>query len=342
MREQSERGEAGLGTSLGSGREQRRRLLLHHLPLAVASALVLWGFMGLPTFDVAAYAPANIFSGRSPGTFPEGETPGEHGGQAPASGEHAAGATAAPTEAPSTDAGSHQIPPQHGGAAAAPTAEAGGGEHLTPGVDAGETSAPTPSSEEIESRTFTRQLTVASGYIALALLAATLLIGPLNLALRRRNPVSSYLRRDVGAWTAGASVVHVVVGLQVHGNGQMADFVDYFVADGSPLTNSFGLGNWTGLAATAIALVLLVLSSDLALRKLGAGRWKTVQRLSYLLFALVVAHAFFYGALVRLDSPFTWLLMLGVIVVLAGQTAGIGLWRRRHRRAGRATEGGAG
>jgi hypothetical protein len=41
------------------------------------------------------------------------------------------------------------------------------------------------------------QLSVASGYLALGLLGMTLLIGPVNLLLRRRNPVSNSLRRDV-------------------------------------------------------------------------------------------------------------------------------------------------
>ena len=39
---------------------------------------------------------------------------------------------------------------------------------------------------------------VATGYVATGLLALTLLVGPANLLLRRRNPISSYLRRDAG------------------------------------------------------------------------------------------------------------------------------------------------
>lgn len=109
----------------------------------------------------------------------------------------------------------------------------------------------------------------------------------MNLLLRRRNPVSTYLRRDAGTWTAIFSVVHVIYGLQVHGPGRLRDFLDYFVApDGSPLLNSFGLGNWTGLAATVIVVGLLALSSDFALRKLKARSWKRLQRLNYALSAL--------------------------------------------------------
>jgi sulfoxide reductase heme-binding subunit YedZ len=177
----------------------------------------------------------------------------------------------------------------------------------------------------------TRQLTTATGYVATVLLGLTLLVGPANMLLGRRNPVSSYLRRDIGVWTAGASVVHVVLGLQVHGErGDAFAFVRYFfTADGALMTNSFGLGNWAGLAALVIAAGLLALSTDGALRELGAKPWKRLQRLNYALFALAVAHAFFYGALVRTTSPFTVTLILTVLAVLLGQTAGIYLWRRR-------------
>jgi sulfoxide reductase heme-binding subunit YedZ len=182
---------------------------------------------------------------------------------------------------------------------------------------------------------FDQRLTVATGYIATGLLALTLLVGPANLLLRKRNPVSSYLRRDVGMWTAGFSVVHVILGLQVHSAGQLSAFLNYFFGrDGSPLLNSFGLGNWTGLLATVIAVGLLTISSDLALRTLKAPTWKWLQRLNYALFALVIAHAFFYGALLRITSPFTLLLALSVSAVFVGQAVGFWLWRQRDSHRG--------
>ena len=180
---------------------------------------------------------------------------------------------------------------------------------------------------------FIARASTATGYIALGLTAFTLLIGPANLLLRRRNPVSNYLRRDAGAWAAIVSVVHVIVGLQLHGPPAATSLGErilryFFEPDGSPLTNSFGLANWTGLAATVIVVGLLAISSDAALRRLKAGPWKWLQRLNYALFALVIAHAIFYGALLRVTSPSTVLLGLSVIAVFIGQTLGIWLWRR--------------
>lgn len=77
-------------------------------------------------------------------------------------------------------------------------------------------------------------------------------------------------------------------------------------------------------------MVLLATSSEVALRKLRAGPWKWLQRLNYALFALVILHAFFYGALLRVTSPFTFLLILSAIAVFVGQAVGILLWRRRY------------
>jgi sulfoxide reductase heme-binding subunit YedZ len=173
-------------------------------------------------------------------------------------------------------------------------------------------------------------LTVATGYLALGLLALTLLIGPANLLLRRRNPLSSYLRRDVGAWTAIASIVHVIVGFQTQSGGGAFSFLDFFVTDGRPLVSDFGLGNWTGLGALVIVVGLLALSTNRAVRELKATRWKNLQRLNYTLFALVVLHAVFYGALSRTTSPFTLLLVFIVTAVFVGQAAGVWLWRRRR------------
>jgi hypothetical protein len=48
------------------------------------------------------------------------------------------------------------------------------------------------------------------------------------------------------------------------------------------------------------------------------------------LFVLIVLHAFFYGALLRMNSPFTLLLVLSVIAVCVGQAVGVWLWRRKY------------
>lgn len=243
---------------------------------------------------------------------------GDGGGQTPPAG-HAGGQT------PPTGHGGDQTPaPGHGGD---PTPLPG---------HSGDQAGPVGPDRMTESRGrsyLTQRFTVATGYIALGLLGLTLLIGPANLLLRRRTPISSYLARDVGTWAAIGSVVHVIYGSLLHSGGQLSAFLNYFFApDGGPKLNSFGLGNWTGLAATVIVVGLLATSSNAALRKLKAKPWKRLQRLNYALFVLVIGHAFFYGALLRVTSPYTLLLLLSVIAVFVGQAVGVWLWRRRHAR----------
>ena len=174
---------------------------------------------------------------------------------------------------------------------------------------------------------------VGTAYLGLVLLGVTLLVGPVNLLLRRRNPVSSYLRRDVGVWTALVSIVHVILGFGVllsHTGSSLVHLLGLFVKNGKPVMDRIGLGNWTGLAATLIVVGLLVLSTDRSLSELKARRWKTLQRLNYVLFVFVVVHAVFYGSLAHGNTPSAVVLVSTVVAVLLGQAAGILLWRRRH------------
>ncbi len=311
---------------LGASREQQRRFLLHHLPLALASAVVLLLFMGLPLFDVSLYPHADLVSGALPQQGATGHTapmgPGgdhtermRHGRSHTGSMDHSGGA------APSID---------HGGG----TGSRVHGDRDIGSMDHGGIAGSKEGAGNLFLTRRVQQFTVATGYLALGLLALTLLLGPANLVLRRRNPVSTYLRRDVGIWSAVFSLVHVFAAALIHtshGRDFVLSLLHFFTAeDGTLLTNSFGWGNWTGLAATVIAVALLVISNDAALRILKARLWKWLQRLNYALIVLVVLHAFFYGAFLRMTSPFTLLLILSVIAVLVGQAVGVWLWRRMY------------
>lgn len=298
---------------LGSGRDWRGRLLFHHAPLAILSALGVLVFMGISSFDSDRYGVKDLFSGTFPREFDDGGDPAQHRAES--------GPTDSSGAAPQQEGGSHQRPQQHDGGQA-PSQP--GGEQTGTTEQAGGMPDRTRTFLEVN----TRQFTFASGYVAVVLLGLTLLVGPANLMLRRRRPVSNYLARDIGTWAAAFSVVHVVYGLEVHAS--VTDPIPMFVDDGSPLTNSFGLANWTGLAATVIVVGLLAISSNFALGKLKAKTWKDLQRLNYALFGLVLVHAFFYGALLRTESPFTILLVLSAVAVLAGQATGVWLWRRRY------------
>jgi len=307
----------------------RRRLVRHYLPLALASTAALVLFMNVSFFDANRYPPpAEIFTEGAKGALPSGDYP-----------------PANPTDRSQHDGG---MPPQQPGETT-PTTGATGGHTGPPagGHGRGQSGAPTtpPDASQAgaaleqshagnqESVLRMRRYSTASGYVATVLLGLTLLIGPANLLLRRKTPISSYLRRDVGICTATTSVIHVVFGFLVkHGDGEL---LGYFFQPGDRsriLTNGFGLANWAGLAAVLIVAGLAVISSDVALRKLKARRWKQLQRFNYVLFALVVLHAVLYGALWRTTSPYTVLLGIALAAVVAGQAVGARLWHRRNQR----------
>lgn len=178
------------------------------------------------------------------------------------------------------------------------------------------------------------RLSLATAFVGLGFLGATLLVGPLNERLGRPNPVSTNLRRDIGMWAAFGGVIHTVAGLQVHMKG---DIARYFLPDPamrrsiSKGTIAFLSANYTGLGATLLLLVLLAISNDVALRTLGVSRWKRIQRLNYLLFALVVVH----GALYLVVDKSSWRIVLPfvaiVAIILEVQFAGRAARRRSTR-----------
>src|SRR5665647_1379871 len=124
-------------------------------------------------------------------------------------------------------------------------------------------------------------ITQTSGYISLLILTVSLIIGSLNLLLKYKNPISTYLRRDIGISGGILAVVHSITGLFVHLRGKMWL---YFLNDAKHVRiDNFGLANYTGLISALIIILLLITSNDYFLKKLNPQKWKNVQRLSYLM-----------------------------------------------------------
>jgi sulfoxide reductase heme-binding subunit YedZ len=179
------------------------------------------------------------------------------------------------------------------------------------------------------------KLSMATAYTGLLLLAVVLLLGPLRVLRRQPNPVSTDVRRDVAIWAGAVSILHVAVGLTVHMGNPWLYFV-YSAEEGArgflPLRrDAFGLANYTGLVATLIVAALLALSNDLSLRLLGTRRWKTLQRLSYVMFPLVIVHGLLYQAIEKRAAAFILVVVLVALLVLAGQLAGVARQRQKRR-----------
>ncbi|MDQ3256215.1 MAG: ferric reductase-like transmembrane domain-containing protein [Acidobacteriota bacterium] len=158
---------------------------------------------------------------------------------------------------------------------------------------------------------------MATGYVALVLLAATLIVGAFNVIRSRRIPVSSDLRRDIGIWCGAISLAHVIIGLQVH----LGNMLLYFFREAGaakrlvPRTDLFGFANYAGLVAAIIVLLLLITSNDISLRRLGSKRWKAVQRWNYAFAFLVVLHSIAYQVLEN-RQPF-YVALFSVVVLSA-------------------------
>ncbi len=151
------------------------------------------------------------------------------------------------------------------------------------------------------------RLSVGTAYLGLGCVALSLVIGPLHLLRGRPNPVSSDLRRDLGIWGGVAGLAHTAVGLTVHMRG---------------------LANYAGVVASAVLLLLVLLSSDLALRRLGAGRWKRWQRLNYLGAVAILGHGALYQLVERQR-----VVLVGLFATVAAATLVLqGLGFRRFRR----------
>ena len=179
-----------------------------------------------------------------------------------------------------------------------------------------------------------RRWNLATAYVGLGLMALSLLIGPWNLLRGRANPVSQDVRRDVGIWAALLGVAHTLIGLQIHMIGQSRLVYFFFPAGEAhrlPIrSDGFGFANYTGLGSTLILLLLLALSNDVALRRLGTGRWKSLQRWNYAGFALMTLHAIAYQVMGKRVVPVIVVFAGVIVVVLATQLAG----RARHAAPG--------
>lgn len=174
------------------------------------------------------------------------------------------------------------------------------------------------------------RLSMATAYAGLALVSATLLIGPINVLRNRPNSISADLRRDIGIWGGVVSIVHVIVGLQVH----MGSMVLYFLREVGPdkrlalRIDAFGLANYTGLVATLLIALLLALSNDWSLRRLGGEKWKSLQRWNYGVFAFTVLHGVLYQLIEKRALPYP--VVFGAMAVLAIAIQLAGFRRRRE------------
>lgn len=185
----------------------------------------------------------------------------------------------------------------------------------------------------------------AFGDAAFILLALTMAIGPLGAlvpAVRRLLP----FRRELGIHAVLLASVHIwivfagwlqydlarLAGLAFHPQLQRYVMVEH----------GLGLGNLVGLAAWLPAVLLLAISNDLALRRLGPRTWKLLQSAAGMIWVLTALHAVYFLFMHFQhfhqpgppDNPFTpWFAALAIGVQLLRWTATTIVWRRQRAAA---------
>ncbi len=179
-----------------------------------------------------------------------------------------------------------------------------------------------------ERRDLISHFSIATAYPALFLTVAALLVGPWRVLTNQPNPVSFDLRRDLGIWAGVMAIAHTVIGLNVHLRGRpWLYFVDQH---GRLRRDLFGFSNYTGAIAALMFLLLLAISNDLSLRKLGTARWKSIQRWTYVAAALTVAHAIAFQQVEKRKAGYQIVIWIAALVMLVLQMTG---WTKRARQA---------
>lgn len=174
-------------------------------------------------------------------------------------------------------------------------------------------------------------ITYTSGYLSIILLAVSLLLGPVNLMMNHRNPISTYIRRDIGIFGGALGVIHSGVGLFMHFTGKpWLYFVEEVGGGFSIRVGNFGLANYTGLFGVLILILLIIISNDYFLGKLKSVKWKNLQRFTYPMFLLVIAHSIFYRLNAGKEDLIIYLYLPMFLVVFIFQV--IGIWIKMNRK----------
>jgi sulfoxide reductase heme-binding subunit YedZ len=92
----------------------------------------------------------------------------------------------------------------------------------------------------------------------------------------------------------------------------------------------FGVANHSGLIAALLFLLLLAISNDLSLRRLGTKKWKSLQRWTYIAAALTTLHAAAYQHIEKRQLPYEILLWTTTAIAATFQI--LGWWQTKFPR----------
>ncbi len=180
----------------------------------------------------------------------------------------------------------------------------------------------------------------AIGDVSLVLIAMAMMLGPLSRLWRSAARVLPY-RRELGIYAVVLAFIHATIIL--FGWVEL-DLMRLFGFEFHPglqryvmVNHGFALANVLGLLGLIYGLVLGLTSNDLSLRLMGNNIWKYVQRGTYVLWWLSVAHTAYFLFIHFLDFhrqtpepnwaqwPFVALVVLVLGLQIAASTV---TWRK--------------
>lgn len=134
---------------------------------------------------------------------------------------------------------------------------------------------------------------------SLLLLAATLALGPIRTIKGAAPATHLPWRRTLGVAAGLTALAHVVIGMTVHGDllRPLPSFVTGWPTADDPVPivrTARGYANIAGLTAATVLVALMLLSQNAWIRRLGASRWKMLQRSAYAAFVMIGLHALYY------------------------------------------------
>ena len=176
-------------------------------------------------------------------------------------------------------------------------------------------------------------LSLATAWLCLILMAVALSLGPLRVLQTNTPAINLQQRRDIGIWAALAGLAHLVAATAQSMSEQYMAIYVYISQGGIAATTRAGLYAWgsvIGLLIGVVLLLLLGLSNNRVMNRLGPKRWKRLQRLAYPAFALTAVHGvmfqllefrsqFLVGILVLITGVLVWLQLLGIRAVRKGR-----------------------
>lgn len=169
----------------------------------------------------------------------------------------------------------------------------------------------------LDSGSQTDAISITSAYLCLSYLVIALLIGPLTVIRKGRSPSNSYIRRDIGIWAALNGLLHFYLANVLSMN---TEYLDYYISNfphppSAEIRNSLYMwGTIVGYLVALLFILLLSLSNDWAVRKVGIKWWKRLQQTAYLIFIFTVVHAFAFQVLE--DRQKIWMLVIAFLSVI--------------------------